>query len=83
MRNSSTPKPGRAPGAFTRRWHLRSFIVSIQIEFPALDNLVAFLLSRDVQQQQLDKLTNTVNDLTEKLRQSSTVLAGAVESNSP
>lgn len=51
--------------------------ITIRVEFPALDALVAYL--QDQQQKQLDALTAQVTELTEALKQSTAGLKQAVD----
>ncbi len=48
----------------------------VTVDFPALDNLVAFL--RENQQQQIDQLVTQVGALTQKLKQSGDKLSEAI-----
>jgi len=56
---------------------MRSLVLTIKIEFPALDDLITYLELRDIQQSQIDGLVAQVEDLTKKLNQSETTLKGA------
>lgn len=49
----------------------------IHIEFPALDNYVAW--KREITQKKVDALTETIEALTSKLEKSSTDLNNAIE----
>ncbi len=53
--------------------------VSVKIDFPALDNLVAYLQSQANQQKQIDELVVSVETLTAKLHQSNQRLQSAAE----
>ncbi len=54
----------------------RDHTLVIRIDFPALTDLVNYLISG--QQQKIDALTATVSTLTQKLEQSSTALGAEV-----
>lgn len=53
--------------------------IVVRIDFPALDRFVAYLESG--QQKQIDALTETVLQLTQKMQQSETGLNKAIEEN--
>lgn len=55
----------------------RLFSVTIHVDFPSLDALVAYLQS--AQQKQIDDLAATIGQLTGQLQQSSTGLQGAMD----
>jgi uncharacterized coiled-coil protein SlyX len=51
--------------------------ITISVDFPALDSLVAYLEARATQQKQVDALAAQVSQLTQRLRQSEGALDGA------
>ncbi len=53
--------------------------LKVQIEFPALDNYVAFL--RENQQAEIDQLTTQIGLLAQKLKQSNADLRNAIDHN--
>ena len=58
--------------------------MTIRVEFPALDDLVAFLRERSggtTQQAEIDRLTTQVDQLTGRLNQSTEGLRGPVENS--
>ena len=57
--------------------------INISVSFPALDDLVAYLKTRDDQQKQIDALTAQVGELTKGLQQSESALEGSVGANQP
>ena len=57
--------------------------INISVSFPALDDLVAYLKTRDDQQKQIDALTAQVGELTKGLQQSESALKGSVGANQP
>jgi len=54
-------------------------LLTIHIEFPALDALVAYLRESDKTQAQIDALTAQITTLTQRLKESSQALQQAVE----
>ena len=62
---------------------LRNVVVSVNVSFPALDGLVAYLKACDDQQKQIDALTAQVGELTKGLQQSESALKGSVVANQP
>lgn len=61
---------------FAKEAHMMNRNLVFRIEFPALDNLVAFL--REDQQRQIDAITALVGAATKRLKQSSDKLQQAV-----
>jgi len=54
-------------------------MVTVNVDFPALADLVSYLRENDAQQKQLGDLTAQVTELTKRLRKSHAGLETAVE----
>lgn len=59
---------------------MRNLQVSIRVDFPALDNLVAYLREQLLQQKEIDAITARLNQSTQGLHDSSTALQEAADS---